>query len=656
MANVNFRKGLRSALPATYAEGTFYVTTDERAIYLDVSDSARIRLGDFQEFATIDALTANTNPSTTALYYVTDINCLAKWNGSEYVQINKDTGMTSVEVVGDGNAVTAAVYSADGRKLTLTKGATYMTAADVDGKVAAAKTEVLDYVGEIPSDYTEETVIAYINKKAEETLNAASGGSSESAASVLAALNTYKTENDPKVEANAAAAAAAKSAADAAQATADSKATIDEVKALDYATKAEAKGYADAKDEAIAAAQSAAEAAQSTADSKATMDQVNAAIAGAGHAVKSEVDQSISDLDKAYKAADSALETKLQGNIDKKVEQSVYDAKIAELAGADTTLQGNIDKAVEALEGADEAQVARIAALEGTITGLSGAMHFKGVETELPTGENLSEIYADGDVIIVGDKEYVFNSGAFVEFGDVSAEGDRIGALETTVGNETSGLVKGVADNKAAIEAEVKRAGEAESALSGRLDALEAIDHDHDNKTVLDGITAEKVAAWDGAQAAAEATAASALSAAKTELEGKITAEAERATAAEGKALTDAKAYTDEKNTAMDNRVKVLEAIDHDAYKAADEATLASAKAYTDEKNTAMDSRVKVLEAIDHEAYKAYADQAEADAVTAANAYADGLAKNYDAAGSAATAESNAKAYADSLVMTWGSF
>ena len=137
MANVSFKKGLVSKLPATYVEGTFYVTTDERSIYLDVSNEARIRLGDFQEFATVEALNANTNPSVTALYYVVDINCLAKWDGSKYVQINRDTGMTSVEVTGEGNAVTAAIYDAAGRKLTLTKGATYMTAADVDSKISA---------------------------------------------------------------------------------------------------------------------------------------------------------------------------------------------------------------------------------------------------------------------------------------------------------------------------------------------------------------------------------------------------------------------------------------------------------------------------------------------------------------------------------------
>ena len=38
---------------------------------------------------------------------------------------NVDTGATSVEVVGDGNAITTAAYNSSTRKLTLTKGATY---------------------------------------------------------------------------------------------------------------------------------------------------------------------------------------------------------------------------------------------------------------------------------------------------------------------------------------------------------------------------------------------------------------------------------------------------------------------------------------------------------------------------------------------------
>ena len=47
-----------------------------------------------------------------------------------------------------------------------------------------------------------------------------------------------------------------------------------------------------------------------------------------------------------------------------------------------------------------------------------------------------------------------------------------------------------------------------------------------------------------------------------------------------------------------------------------------------------------------------YVDTAESDAVTSANSYSDSLAVNYDPAGSAATAQSNAESYADSAVST----
>ena len=69
---------------------------------------------------------------------------------------------------------------------------------DAQGEVDALET----YVGVIPEGYTETSVISYINKKAEETLAAASGNSTETAASVKAALDTYKSENDAKVNAN----------------------------------------------------------------------------------------------------------------------------------------------------------------------------------------------------------------------------------------------------------------------------------------------------------------------------------------------------------------------------------------------------------------------------------------------------------------------
>lgn len=156
MATVSFKKGLLANLPTSYAEGTFYVTTDEHALYLDVDGSTRVRIGDFQEFDSLEALQKNTNPSTTAMYYIKDLNVLAKWNGSSYVQINPDTGATQIEVTGAGNAVTAASYDPASRKITLTMGETFATPGDVDTKIAGK-------IGEIGVD----TVKEYVDAKTE---------------------------------------------------------------------------------------------------------------------------------------------------------------------------------------------------------------------------------------------------------------------------------------------------------------------------------------------------------------------------------------------------------------------------------------------------------------------------------------------------------
>lgn len=128
------------------------------------------------------------------------------------------------------------------------------------------------------------------------------------------------------------------------------------------------------------------------------------------------------------------------------------------------------------------------------------------------------------------------------------------------------------------------------------------------------------------------------------------------------KAETAAKAYTDEKNTAMDTRVKVLEDKDYEGIAATaaasavagviDDApesfdTLKEVAAWIANNDHATDvttlmTDVENLKKIDHDAYKA-ADEAT---LASAKSYADGLAKNYDAAGAAATAAATAKSEA----------
>ena len=111
-------------------------------------------------------------------------------------------------------------------------------------------------------------------------------------------------------------------------------------------------------------------------------------------------------------------DTELRGLIDEKANASALDnfytkKEVDDAIDADVKVVGD-----------------KVATLEEQIKGLSGAMHFRGVLGALPGS---TEGYEDGDVIIVGDKEYVCSGNLWVLFGDVSAEGERLTALETAV-------------------------------------------------------------------------------------------------------------------------------------------------------------------------------------------------------------------------------
>ncbi len=593
MALVNFKKGLLANLPATKTAGTFYVTTDERAMYLDVDADTRIRLGDFQEFSTVEALTENANPNTTSLYYVSDINCLAKWNGSEYIQINRDTGMTSVEVTGDGNALTAAVYDAAGRKLTLTKGATYMTAADVDGKIS-------DKVGTLTyNDTTYDTVKAYVDAKT-------SGIATDAA---LSDLTTRVTTAEGEIDAlqtaiadggsvaNAIADAkkagtdAAAAAADA-QATADSKTTMAEVEAKNYATKTEAQGYANAKDTAISTAQAAADAAQADVDAlegkvgtvpadKTVVQMISDAQAAATYddtalkgrvstiegdylkaADKTELSNAISGIDTAYKDADTALSNRVKAIEDdylKSADKTELANSIADVKSDVDTFLAAADIGGEAIDTLKEIQnyissdgtaaaemTSKIGALETTVgkaadgeneaTGLvkSVADNAAAIATEKSRAEGVEANLAQADADnLAAAKKYADDAITALKIGDYAKQSD----LDTHTGDTTIHITAderskwNAAEGKAHTHSNKTLLDTYTQTEENLADAV-AKKHSHANAAELNKIADGDVAKWNAAQANAEATAASALSSAKTDLEGKITA---AQTAAEGK-------------------------------------------------------------------------------------------------------------------------
>ena len=105
----------------------------------------------------------------------------------------------------------------------------------------------------------------------------------------------------------------------------------------------------------------------------------------------------------------------------------------------------------------DQAETGRVSVLEKKVAALASATHFIGVKTVLPATA------ANGDICIVGNKEYIYSkpegseTGEWKELGDTTAEQARIGALETTVGaaaqgeKPATGLVKKVEDLEKAV-------------------------------------------------------------------------------------------------------------------------------------------------------------------------------------------------------------
>ena len=380
MAKVAFKKGLLANLPAAIAEGTFYVTTDERALYLDINGTTRVRVGDFQEFATLTALQTNVNPSTSALYYVTELNCLAKWDGTKYVQINLDTGATSAEATGTGNAIDGVTYDPATRKLTFTKTDTFTTATDVDAQIAAK-------VGELKmGDEAFATVKEYVDKKTDGIATDAAleglTGRVTAAEGKLDKLNGDKTTEGSVAK------------------------TVEEaITALDLKNTYDPKGAADAKDEAIAAAKKAGD------DAQTAVDVLNGD-------------------DKGKSARAIAAEELAKQLIPENAKESLD--TLAEIAA---WIQAHPDDAT---------------AMNKAITDLAALVGILPEDTESAT-------------VVAYIKEAIDAAIAALAIGDYAKAADLTAAV-------------------------------------ARIAALEADTHTHANKDVLDGMTAEKVAAWDAAE------------------------------------------------------------------------------------------------------------------------------------------------------------
>lgn len=533
MANISFKRG-SNLNNLAITDGQFIVNTAERSIYVDVG-TERLRIGDFVSVANIDALPA-AGGHTTALYYVEDINCLAKWDGSSWVQINRDTGVKEVKVEGTGNAITAASYDATTRKLTLTKGATYMTAADVDGKISTKvgtiEGTVKDYVDAKTSGIASDEALTALGSRvttAEGKLNTLTGADTVegSVAKALKDAKAYTDEKDTAMDARM-------------DVVEGSITTLNGEESVTGSVKAIAKSYADGKDAAIQAAQDDADAAQ--ADVDALEGKVGAVadgktVVGLISEAQTQADKGVADAAAAKSAADAAQADvdALEGKVgtvpaDKTVVQMISDAQAAATYD-DTALVGRVsanETAIATLNGTGEGSVSKQVAdavaqivadapeAYDTLKEISDwisshASDASAMNSQINTNKtdiaNLTALVgtlpetATSDTVVgyIGEAIAALKIGDYAKATDLTAAVARIGTAEgkittlegqvATINGDAStdgSIAKAAADTLASAKT---YADEKDTAMDTRVDDLEAASHTHSNKSLLDTYT-----------------------------------------------------------------------------------------------------------------------------------------------------------------------
>ena len=385
---IKFLRGNVASLPQTATAGAVYFTKDE-GLYLGLADGSYHRYGDFIEVANVDSLPAS-GAHVKAMYYCTAENILAKWNGTKWVQINKQQTLAELGGVAKDiyEAKMAALEKADSDNATAISGVDTRLQAAEEKLKSVATTEGL---GEL-------TKTVESNTAKLDTIN----GDVNTAGSMLKIAKDAADGKDAAIK-------EAKDAADAAQSTVDAlaqtHATDKEAIEGAIALKANAadvynKGEIDGKVDTINAAIDLKAAAADVytkddvdgfvADLEAEDEAIYALIGDVteGKTVVTMIEEAkadatyddeevrglISDNADAIEqeiadreGAVSDLKDELEGKIATKVEQDAYDTKVGELVAEDERLAGLIDDNADAIEGVD----AKVDTLVGSDTGKS---------------------------------------------------------------------------------------------------------------------------------------------------------------------------------------------------------------------------------------------------------------------------------------------
>lgn len=542
-----------------------------------------------------------------------------EWTSAKAADVYAWAKQASLPVTkeGDGNVVSGIVWDEATKGIKFTT-ASVATSEGLENLIARVKTIEDTYATDEELAAAVSTINEAITLKADKTYVDIELGKKVA----VADFNTFKTENTAAIgTAKSEAIAAAKTETGtqvgalrdgAVKDNADAIAAIKDHDSVDsfadvmtemakyqlagdYATKAEAQGYANAKDAAIAEAKKAGT------DAAAALEAYKTSNDAAVNAKASA--QDLADEVQRAQNAESGLATRI-GNLEKH-DHSTYELK-TDAAAKLTEAKGYTNTEVAKVQGEVDALETLVGTLpEGTTAkDVVDYVNIKtaGIATDAALAELQNQLNGAQEAIDAIEADYLKAADKTELSGLIAAEKERAmgveGGLETRLAAVEGDYLK--AADKEALQNQINTIlsnPDAEGAINSINEFTQWV---NDHGTVAEGMRTDI-----------------------NQNKADIAAEVARATAAE---QANAKAIADQATS------------DAATYETKADATakLTEAKGHADSLNTAMDTRVKALEAIDHDAYKAYADQAEADA----NAYADSLATNYATAAQGAKADS----------------
>lgn len=357
-------------------------------------------------------------PVAGMIWFCTDDRTIRVYTGTEW---EKYAGLVNANWNGTDKLLTITNAAGVETKLDLSDCA---SAKDITAKLTTINNTLTDHDGRITA--------------AQNTANSANekiGDGFSKDSTVSTQLAAVKATAD---------AAAVKATVDAELAKkADSDQVSKDITAAKSAAEAVASDDATAKANAAQAA-AIAEATRLDGLMDARVDALEAAV-GTGGSVDEAITAKIEDLDADVTSAEGTQVRVQVVETDGKI-TAVNVTESATFATAQALADEIADRAVDEqaiidrVALLDTADTGRVSVLEKQVAALNAATHFEGKVEFDPSAEGATtEGYDAGDIVIYGNKEYIFDGAAWIELGDTTAESGRISALEDLVGTTSVG-------------------------------------------------------------------------------------------------------------------------------------------------------------------------------------------------------------------------